>query len=141
MPEEKKRLLKARAQKRAKFIRQGASRKKKLEDTWRRPRGLHSKQRKQYRAKGAHPTPGYGSPLAIRGFHPSGYEEVLVHNPAELEGLDANIQAVRIGGTVGMKKRADIQQKALEFGLKVLNAKEIRAPEIDEEPVEEEDDE
>jgi large subunit ribosomal protein L32e len=76
------------------------------------------------KAKGAHPTPGFGSPVAVRGLHPSGYEDILVHNPAELEGLDAATQAVRIAGAVGMKKREQMQGRAAELGLKVLNPKE-----------------
>lgn len=107
------------------FQRQCLHAKKKLKNTWRRPRGLTSKQRRQYKAKGAHPQAGYNAPAAVRGMHPSGYFEVLVHNPSDLEGLDATTLAVRIAGGVGRKKRGEIQQKALEAGLKVLNAKDL----------------
>jgi len=137
MADEKTRLIRERTRKRATFKRQGASRKKKLEDTWRRPRGLQSKQRRQYRAKGRHPAPGYGAPSAVRGYHPCGYQEALVFNTADLEGLDPGMVAVRIGGSVGMKKRSAIQAKALEYGLRVLNPKEITVPE----PVEEDEQE
>ncbi|KQC04093.1 MAG: 50S ribosomal protein L32e [Methanoculleus sp. SDB] len=131
MADEIKRLIRARARNRATFKRQGLSRKKKLDDTWRRPRGLQSKQRKQYRAKGRHPKPGFGAPASVRGYHPSGYEEVRVCNVADLEGLDAATQAVRIAGTVGNRKREAIQVKSLEYGLKVLNPKEIVSPEAE----------
>ena len=131
MADEIKRLIRARARNRATFKRQGISRKKKLEDVWRRPRGLQSKQRRQYRAKGRHPKPGFGAPARVRGFHPSGYEEVRVCNVADLEGLDAATQAVRIAGTVGNRKREAIQVKSLEYGLKVLNPKEIVSPEAE----------
>jgi large subunit ribosomal protein L32e len=113
------------------FKRRGLHRKAKLADVWRRPRGLHNKQRRQFRAKGALPRPGYGSPAAIRGMHPSGYEEVRVFTPAELVGLNPEIQAVRIGASVGNRKREVIQTRALELGLKVLNAKDLtRAAEM-----------
>ncbi len=141
MVDEKTRLIRARNAKRATFTRQNLHQKKKLEDTWRRPRGLQSKQRKQFRAKGRQPTPGYGSPIAVRGFHPSGYEEVPVSRVEDLEGLDAETQAIRIGGTVGNKKREAIQIKALEYGLKVLNLKDASLKTTEEEPVEEEEDE
>ena len=98
MDAETKRLIRVRAAKRARFKRGGYGTKKQLSDSWRRPRGLQSKQRLQKKAKGAHPTPGFGSPVAVRGLHPSGYEDILVHNPMELEGLDAATQAVRIAG-------------------------------------------
>ena len=124
MDAETKRLIRVRAAKRARFKRGGFGTKKQLSDSWRRPRGLQSKQRLQKKAKGAHPTPGFGSPVAVRGLHPSGYEDILVHNPQELEGLDAATQAVRIAGAVGMKKREQMQNRAAELGLRVLNPKD-----------------
>lgn len=129
MTDEVKRLIRVRSEKgKPSFKRQQLNHKKKLKDVWRRPRGLQSKQRRQYRAKGAHPTPGYGSPVAVRGLHPSGFEEVLVHNMAELEGIDAETQAARIGGSVGGKKRMMIQEAAEGLGIKVLNYKSISVP-------------
>ena len=77
MADDKIRLIRARNAQRGSFKRQGLSRKLRLEDTWRRPRGIQSKQRKDYRAKGRHPQSGFGSPKAVRYFHPSGFEEVI----------------------------------------------------------------
>jgi large subunit ribosomal protein L32e len=125
MADDKKRLIRVRKNKNASFKRDGEGKKKQLSDSWRRPRGLHNKQRRQKKAKGALPTPGYGSPVAVRGMHPSGFHEVRVFNVAELEGLNPEEQAVRIGGTVGNRKRAAIQEQALANGLKVLNPKEL----------------
>lgn len=139
MADEKMRLIRARNGKRADFKRQCLSQKKKLDDVWRRPRGLQSKKRMQKRAKGPLPRPGYGSPLAVRGFHPSGYEEVLVFSPADLEGLNPETQAVRVGRTVGNRKREIIQDKALELGLKVFNLKDASKQEAVEEPEDVED--
>ncbi|MCG7851896.1 MAG: 50S ribosomal protein L32e [Methanosarcinaceae archaeon] len=144
MADEKMRLIRARNAKRATFKRQCIHQKKKLDDVWRRPRGLQSKQRLQKRAKGRHPKPGFGGPNAVRGLHPSGFEEVLVFNPADLEGLNAEIQGIRVAASVGNRKREAIQTKALELGLKVFNLKDAslktaeEAPEVVEEDVEEE---
>jgi large subunit ribosomal protein L32e len=77
--------------------------------------------RRQLKSKGALPTPGYGSPAAVRGLHPSGFREVLVYNATSLSGLDPETVAIRIGGTVGLRTRTKIQAIALEQGLKVLN--------------------
>lgn len=107
------------------FKRRGLHRKAKLADVWRRPRGLQSKQRRQFRAKGALPRPGYGSPAAVRGMHPSGYAEVRVFTPSDLVDLNPETQAIRIAGSVGNRKRGAIQERALELGLKVLNAKDL----------------
>jgi large subunit ribosomal protein L32e len=135
------RLLTLRARNRPRFIRRGVHDKKKLSASWRMPKGAHNKMRRQLKAKGALPTPGYGSPAAIRGLHPSGYRDVLVFNVASLSGLDPETEAIRIGGTVGMKSRMKIQAVALELGLKILNpheAGEIEAEAAPEETPEEE---
>jgi len=124
--DEKRRLIRVRAShNKPAFKRRGLHRKVKLADVWRRPRGLHNKQRRQFRAKGALPGPGYGGPTAVRGMHPSGYEEVRVFSPADLDGLNPETQAIRIAGSVGNRKRGVIQERAMEMGLKVLNAKDL----------------
>ena len=64
---------------------------------------------------------GFRGPVAARDLHPSGFEEVLVYNVDGLEGIDPKKQAVRIGGTVGTKKRIAIEDRAAELGIRVLN--------------------
>ena len=127
MASEIKRLLRARTAKKATFNRQCLHSKVTLKDSWRAPMGLHSKQRKDYLAKGEHPEAGFGSPKAVRGFHPSGYREVRIFTVAELEEIDPATTAVRIGGSVGGAKRAAIQAKATELGIKVLNIRAEKA--------------
>lgn len=140
--DERRRLIRVRTRhNKPAFKRRGLHRKVKLADVWRRPRGLQSKQRRQFRAKGALPRPGYGSPAAVRGMHPSGYEEVRVFSPADLAGLNPEFQAVRIGGSVGNRKRGEIQTRALELGLKVLNAKDLTRAAPEPAEVEEEEEE
>jgi large subunit ribosomal protein L32e len=124
MADEIRRLIQVRTRKGARFKRDGFGKKSQLSDSWRKPRGQHNKQREQKKAKGNLPKPGFGSPLAVRGMHPSGFYEVLVFTANDLEGLDAKTQAVRIAAKIGNRKRAGIQEKALSAGLKVLNARE-----------------
>jgi len=126
MASEIKRLIQVRTEKGARFKRDGYGKKRQLSDSWRKPRGQHNKQREQKKARGAHPTPGFGSPVAVRGMHPSGYFEVLVTTLKDLEGLDPKTQAVRISGTVGSRKRSAIQDQAITAGFRVLNAKVIK---------------
>ncbi len=128
MADEIRRLLKVRKSKEARFKREGVDKKKTIRDSWRRPRGLHSKQRKQRKAKGPHPTPGYGSPLAVRGMHPCGLKEVRVFNLNDLEGVDPSVQAIRIAATVGRKKRELVQNKATELKIRILNWKDASHP-------------
>lgn len=127
MATEVKRLIQVRVDKGASFKRDGYGKKRQLSDSWRKPRGQHNKQREQKKAKGALPKPGYGSPIAVRGMHPSGFFEVLVSSAKDLEGMDPKTQAVRISGTVGDRKRVALQDAALAAGLKVLNARTVKA--------------
>jgi large subunit ribosomal protein L32e len=127
MTTEIKRLIRVRVAKGAAFKRDGYGKKRQLSDSWRKPKGQHNKQREQKKAKGALPKPGYGSPIAVRGMHPSGFFEVLVATATELEGLDPKTQAVRISGTVGDRKRVGLQAAAIAAGLKVLNARTVKS--------------
>ena len=126
MTTEVKRLIQVRTDKGARFKRDGYGKKRQLSDSWRKPRGQHNKQREQKKAKGALPKPGFGSPVAVRGMHPSGFFEVLVTSLKDLEGLDPKTQAVRLGATVGTRKRVIIQEQAVSAGLKVLNARVVK---------------
>jgi large subunit ribosomal protein L32e len=103
------------------FIRQQFWQFKRLADTWRRPRGRHSKQRRHYKYRTPVVRIGYRSPKKLRGLHPSGFIEKMVYNSKNLENIDTKTQAIRIGGTVGKKKRKEIIAKADELGLRVLN--------------------
>jgi large subunit ribosomal protein L32e len=123
MTTEIKRLIRVRVEKGASFKRDGYGKKKQLSDSWRKPRGQHNKQREQKKAKGALPKPGFGSPIAVRGMHPSGFFEVLITSVKELEGIDPKTHAIRIGATVGERTRVGLQEKAIAEGFKVLNAR------------------
>jgi large subunit ribosomal protein L32e len=123
MTTEIKRLIQVRVDKGAVFKRDGYGKKRQLSDSWRKPRGQHNKQREQKKAKGALPKPGFGSPIAVRGMHPSGFFEVLISSIKEIEGIDPKTHAVRIGATVGDRRRVGLQEKALGAGFKVLNVR------------------
>ena len=141
MTTETKRLIRVRTEKGAVFKRDGFGKKRQLSDSWRKPRGQHNKQREQKKAKGALPKPGYGSPVAVRGMHPSGFFEVLVFTESDLENLDVKTQAIRISAGVGGRKRKALQEKAAEAGFKILNTRVIKAPVKKEKPAEPEKDE
>ena len=126
MTTEIKRLIRVRVEKGATFKRDGYGKKKQLSDSWRKPKGQHNKQREQKKAKGALPKPGFGSPIAVRGMHPSGFFEVLISSVKELEGIDPKTHAIRIGATVGERTRVGLQEKAIAEGFKVLNARMVK---------------
>ncbi|RLF91609.1 50S ribosomal protein L32e [Thermococci archaeon] len=122
-PEEVKRLRKKEkeARKIPKFVRYEYFRFKKLGDKWRRPRGKDSKVRIGMKEKPPRVKVGYRKPRTIRGFHPSGYREVLVSSPSQLSDVNPEAEAVRISSSVGKRKRAEILSKAKELGIRVLN--------------------
>lgn len=103
------------------FKRQEWYRYKMLGEEWRRPRGIHSKMRRGFKRRPPMVEIGYRGPKAVRGLHPSGFEEVMVYNADALNDIDPKVQAVRIGGTVGVKKRLVIEARAAELGIRVLN--------------------
>lgn len=107
--------------KRPAFKRQEWFRYKMLGEKWRRPKGLHSKMKRGLKRRPPMVEIGYGGPAKTRGLHPSGFEEVLVYNVDDLKNIDPKKQAVRIGGTVGTKKRITIEDRAKELGIRVLN--------------------
>jgi large subunit ribosomal protein L32e len=122
LDDETRRLFEQRkAYKMPKFKRQEWFRYKKLGDKWRKPKGIHSKLRRRYKYRPPLASVGYKTPKKVRGLHASGFEEVLIHNLNQLEGIDPKTQAARVGATVGYKKRLDIEKKAAELGIHILN--------------------
>ena len=103
------------------FLRQEWFRFPRLGEKWRRPRGMHSKMRRHIQYRPNVVSIGYRGPAKVRGLHPSGFEEVMVFNPDQLVKVDPKVQAVRVGSSVGFKKRQAIEQKADELGIRVLN--------------------
>ena len=122
--EETKRLLDVRKKQKSKkpvFKQTDSHKKKKLADYWRRPDGMHNKTRTSQHGKCPLVEAGYGSPALVRGLHPSGFEDILVKNPGDLDSINIGTQAARVAHTVGSRKRSLIEKKAAELGLKILN--------------------
>ena len=112
------------AQSRPKAKRAESWRYKRLETTWRKPKGVDNHQRKQKsRGRPGIVKVGYGGPKISLGLHPSGYTDNLVHNINDLEKLDPKTDGVRLGHSVGTKKRKEIVTKAIEKKFKVFNAR------------------
>ena len=131
MDPESQRLLKVRKKQKAKkpnFVQADQHKKKRLKNYWRRPRGLQSKKRRHILGKGEMARVGYGSPVAVKGLHPSGFQDVLMSGVQDLDELDPGTQAVRIARTVGQRKRMEIVKKARSLGLKILNPPAEMAP-------------
>ena len=114
-------LVQKRREGKPQFNRQDYHKKKRTPTSWRQPRGNLSKQRRGIKGKGATVEAGYRSPTAARGLHPSGFEEVRVHNTDDVEGVDPDTEAVRIASGVGARKRERIEDVCEDREIRVLN--------------------
>ncbi|DAC56749.1 MAG TPA: 50S ribosomal protein L32e [Candidatus Poseidoniaceae archaeon] len=88
---------------------------------WRAPHGMDSKQRRNYKYRSSLVRVGHGKVAVARGLHPSGFREIMVHNTGDLETIDPETEAARVGKTVGGRKREQIYSRADELGIRVLN--------------------
>ena len=93
---------------------------------WRKPNGYQSKQRLNMKYRTPMVRIGHRKIASVRGLHPSGFEEVLVKTPSDLEGLNPDSQAVRVSAGVGNRKRTIIHNRADQLGLRVLNRRRIQ---------------
>lgn len=129
LDEETKTMLKFRATQKKKqpaFRRQEWFRYKRLSHSgWRKPKGYQSKQRLNMKYRTPMARIGFGKISAVRGLHSSGFEEVLIHKIEDLESLNPEKQAIRIGSSVGNRKRLSIHDRADDLGLRVLNRRRI----------------
>lgn len=125
-PKAKPKALRSKKVKHPRFLRPnvGRSDRRRLEDKWRRPRGVDNKQREKLARMGAHPVIGYRNPREVRGLHPSGYREVLARCLNDIDSIPEGVRgevAVRLASTIGARKRASMVKRAEELGLKLLN--------------------
>jgi len=120
---EKLELRKKIASSRPEFKRGESWRYKRLETSWRKPKGVDNHQRLQKKSRPRIVKIGYGGPKSAKGLHPSGYTDNLVYNVSDLEQLNPKTDGVRIGHSVGTKKRKEVISKAIENKFKVFNAR------------------
>lgn len=112
--------------KKPEFRRQESWRYKKLKEKWRRPRGLDNKIRRKIKGWQSSPNSGYQGLKKSRNLHPSGFKEVRVFNTDDLQRIEPNHEAARIGRRVGARKRIEIVKRAKELGIYILNPRQFR---------------
>ena len=95
----------------------------KLTPAWRRPRGIDSAMRRQFRGRKPLVKIGYGTKRSHRHVLPSGFKKFLVRTPADLEILLMNnrVYAAEIAANLGVRKREQIVRRARELNVKALN--------------------
>ncbi|MFX0046980.1 MAG: 50S ribosomal protein L32e [Candidatus Hermodarchaeota archaeon] len=121
---EQKRIMELRKKinkKRPSFRRVESWRYKRVKNSWRKARGIDSQTRMKTKTGVKSPSVGYRGPKKVRGLHPSGYEEVRVHNINELKVLNNKKHAIKVSTKLGVKKRISVIDYAQSRGFKVLN--------------------
>jgi len=106
-----------------KFVRQEANRYKKLGFKWRKPKGIHSKRRRKLKRRSPLPTSGYSTDTDVKFMHPSGFFLKHVFNVKdvlEIKNYKTRVAAL-IGGTVGSRKRIEIERCAVRESIYVVN--------------------
>jgi len=111
------------------FIRQESWRYKRVKPSWRRPRGKTSKMRRKQRGWPKTVAVGYKGAKKVRGLHPSGFREILIHRLEDLEKIDVKAEAARIAATVGERKRIAILERAKALNVRILNPGPAKKPE------------
>merc|ERR1711897_114482 len=119
-PADKRKIVKKRTKK---FSRFQADRFKRMNQAWRKPRGIDCRVRRKFKGSTVLPNIGYGSDKKTRFRLKNGFYKFLVQSPADLEMLLMHNEkyAVEIAHNVGAKKRKEIVERADQLKLPVPN--------------------
>lgn len=96
----------------------------KVKESWRRPRGIDSRQRRRFKGLTLLVNIGYGSDKKTRHMLANGFYKFTVNNVKELDMLlmQNRKYAAEIAHNVSSKKRKEIVERAAQLNIKVLNA-------------------
>eukprot|EP01094_Clydonella_sp_ATCC50884_P029787 TRINITY_DN946_c0_g1_i2.p2 TRINITY_DN946_c0_g1~~TRINITY_DN946_c0_g1_i2.p2 ORF type:complete len:136 (+),score=60.76 TRINITY_DN946_c0_g1_i2:69-476(+) len=106
-----------------KFKRHHSERYDRVKEAWRKPRGIDSRVRRRFRGVRVMPKIGYRGDKRTRDMLPCGFWSFPVENVRDVDLLLMHNRkyAAEIGGSVSAKKRKEIEQRAAELNIKVLN--------------------
>ncbi|KAL1495636.1 hypothetical protein AB1Y20_016503 [Prymnesium parvum] len=95
----------------------------KVKESWRRPRGIDSRQRRKFKGLTKLVNIGYGSDKATRHRMPNGFYKFTVSNVKELDVLlmQNRKYAAEVAHNVSARKRKEIVERAAQLNIKVLN--------------------
>lgn len=99
------------------FVRQDAHKHGCLDESWRRPKGLHNKMRENRKGHPASVSKGYRSPVVLRTSNKDGLFPCTISNLHDLEKVNPQTHYCIISASVGMKKRIPLMQAALSKGI------------------------
>ncbi len=118
-----RRLIQARIARklRIRFMRYLSWRLSRVDESWRKPKGIDNKARQQLKGYPPLVKVGYRTDSSIRGLHPSGLVPAVVYNVEQLKALSPNTHIVYIASMVGLRKRLEIVAEAKKMGFRVAN--------------------
>lgn len=108
------------SKKKPNFIRQKATKFKRLEKKWRKPKGRHSKMRRYMGGHRNMPSIGYGTSKKIR----KELTEIMVSSLKDLENIKENTK-ILLSSRLGKRKRIELLNKVKKLKLKIANIKNI----------------
>lgn len=109
----------------AKFTRFAADLYARLPDSYRRPRGIDNRMRRQFRGNKPLVSIGYGTNTKTRFYGPNGTKKFLITNETDLEILLMNnrVYSGEVAKNISARKRARIIVRARELNVTLTNAK------------------
>jgi large subunit ribosomal protein L32e len=107
--------------KRPKFIRDGARKKIRITDEWRRPRGRHSKVRHNLTGHAPKVKPGFRTQRIVRGMTNAGLIPVIVNSLSDISKLDKKTHCAIIAANTGSKNKIVIYEALRKQGVVVYN--------------------
>lgn len=108
--------------KRPKFVREEATRKRKLKKNWRKPRGLQNKTKAQREGHNKLVKVGYKSPTKVRHLTKEGNQIIRINNIQELNKTKDG--STIIIAKTSKKNKAQIIKRAIEKKIQITNAKD-----------------
>ena len=100
-----------------------------VQKRWRRPRGIDNKMRESIKGWPQVVKVGYKKPAKLRNKYYANdkvLEEFIVSSMSDLDLVLPDKHVVRIDGKLGARKKEQIFQEAVSWGLKVLNPLQAR---------------
>merc|ERR1719162_104657 len=119
-PADKRKIIKKRLKK---FPRFQADRFKRMNQAWRKPRGIDGRVRRRFKGSTLMPSIGYGSNKKSKHRLRNGFYKFRVQNLADVEMLLMHNEkyAVEIAHNIGARKRKEIVERADQLKLQVTN--------------------
>ena len=105
------------------FKRYHCDRYKKVQEHWKKPKGLDSRVRRKFKGSAMMPGKKFRLPPVLRDIMPNGLREIVIKNVDELRSLQylSEKYCATIAGATGSRKRIEIVNEAKKLGITLTN--------------------